>query len=110
MVAQSPSYSVHEAAALREVGAEFFIVTDDRSLHHIHTPTSVALFGALRGGARTSTDLAALLHERFEVSADTAQEDVDRFLDDLVERLIIVRCEPGQAAAEAVADDAQNGG
>ncbi len=109
MVAQSPTYSVHAAAALREVGGEFFIVTDDRSLHHIHTPTSVALFGALRGGDRTSIDLAALLHERFEVSDETAQRDVDRFLDDLVERRIIVRIEPGQDTAEGVADDAQQG-
>ena len=91
MAGESPTYSVCATAALRQVGGEFFIVTDDRALHHIHTPTSVALFGALRGGGLSARDLSALLHERFEVSAETARRDVEKFLEDLVERQIVVR-------------------
>ena len=105
MVAEGPRYSVHAAAALREVGGEFFIVTDDRSLHHIHTPTSVALFGVLRGGSQTAGDLAALLHQRFDVSAETATEDVERFLEDLVQRQIVVCSDPDRNATKAPVDD-----
>lgn len=83
-------WSLHPGAAHREVGGEFFVVTDDRAFHHIHVPTAVDLFAALRSGHRTAGQLSELLCGTYEVTPEQARRDVSEFLQLLAERQIAV--------------------
>ncbi len=78
--------SLHAGAAHRLVGGEYFIVTDDRSFHHVHVPTAVTLFGRLVSGPQTIGDLVDTLLQQFDVERSEAERDVQAFATTLVER------------------------
>ncbi len=88
------AYTMHPAAAAREVAGEIFVVTDDRGLHRLEVPTAVAIFRSLMAGPARRDTLIAQLVEDFEVEWEQAASDLDRFVNELVERRIAVECEP----------------
>lgn len=86
MVDSRTRYVLHPQAAHRSVGGEVYIVTEDRAFHRLSTATAIDLFMALASGPSTRDDLVTLLCQRFQVSHDRAQQDVDTFLQTLVDR------------------------
>ncbi len=83
-------YALHPQLAHRAVGPEVFLVTDDRAFHRLSSSTSVELFEKMKQGKCRRDELVATLTERYEVSPERAAEDVDAFLQMLLERLVIV--------------------
>lgn len=92
MIGRDPRvrYALHPQLAHRAVGPEVFLVTDDRAFHRLSSTTAVELFEKLKQGECRRDELVATLTERYEVSPERAAEDVDAFLQSLLERLVIV--------------------
>lgn len=101
----STAYTLHPAAAAREVAGEIFVVTDDRGLHRLEVPTAVTIFRSLMAGPASREALIARLVEDFEVDWDVAAGDLDQFVAVLVERRIAVPCEPNAASPLSRSDD-----
>ncbi|MBI5608612.1 MAG: PqqD family protein [Deltaproteobacteria bacterium] len=88
------AYTMHPAAAAREVAGEIFVVTDDRGLHRLEVPTAVTICRSLMAGPADREALVAQLVADFEVEWDVAARDLDAFVALLVERRIAVQCAP----------------
>jgi hypothetical protein len=70
----------------RLVGGQTFILMPDSTMHILENDSAVLLFNLLQSSAETGqsvAELSAALHSSFDVSADRASEDVNKFVRDL---------------------------
>jgi len=81
---------VNPEAAFREVGGEIFVVTADRTFHHLGPATSVEIFKFCRACARSEAEIVGRIVALFDVDEATAAMDVQRFVTQLVERDVFV--------------------
>lgn len=83
-------YAIHPQVAFREVEGEVFIVTPDNRFHNLVDPVSVAVWRACDEEACDEDALVALVTTRFRVDADTARSDLRTFLEDAVQKALLV--------------------
>ena len=75
--------ALHPAVAWRRVAGEIVLVTPDRSMHRVASPTGAAIVEALAGDGVDRDDLVVQLTQRFSGEPSAIAADVDAFLGSL---------------------------
>ena len=91
MTTETGAYSIHPQAAFREIEGEVFIVTPDNHFHNLSDPVAAAIWRACDERPRTMDELVVLITERFDVTEQTAREDLEAFLRDGMSKDLLVR-------------------
>ncbi|MHB8877809.1 MAG: PqqD family protein [Myxococcaceae bacterium] len=86
---------VNPEAAVQRVGDRLLAVGPDDCLHAFEDEAGQVSEVAeriveLSDGARTVSQIAAVIHDEFEVELDVAQTDVEKFVQLLVEKKVLV--------------------
>ncbi len=76
----SDRLALHPAVAWRPVAGEIFLVTPDRAMHRVASPTGAAIVKALAGPGVERGDLIVQLTQRFTGHPSAIAADVDAFL------------------------------
>lgn len=78
-----------ESFVFREIEGEIVLLSDDGlQMHQLNKTAS--MIWKLADGKTQIKDIISLIHERFEVEKDVLNQDVREFVQDLVEKGILV--------------------
>ena len=74
-------YRANPNTATQSVDSEVFVVTSDNRFHNLKDPVATFLWTSLEGAPLTLTELVERVLVEFEVTEETATNDVQEFVE-----------------------------
>ena len=96
----SPQYQAHPTAAFQDVDSEVFVVTEDNRLHNLRDEVAVAIWQELERQPTNAVNLVQAITSQFDVEPTTAQTDIETFLQEALEKKLIVEVKKQTVSTE----------
>ena len=80
------TYSLHPRLAFQDVEEGIFVITPDNNLHHLKDEVALFLWEQLNDSPKSLDELTSAVTENFQVEKGAAQQDLEEFLDNGIQK------------------------
>ena len=79
-------WHIHSTVAFQRVEEGFFVITPDNNLHHLKDEVALFLWEQLNDSPKSLDELTSAVTENFQVEKGDAQQDLEEFLDNGIQK------------------------